>query len=60
MNIKLYTQWKDNQIVCTCPTCKCKNHNCELLDFTLNPYADIKSCMRSDSYKRVRGNLQQR
>jgi len=62
MKIKLYTQWKDGEIVCTCPECnKCnKNHGCELLDFTLDPYADMRECMGHDSYIKVKSRMQQR
>lgn len=62
MKIKLYTLWKDGEVVCTCPTPnKCnKERGCELLDFTLDSYADMNECMKHDSYVRVKSRLQQR
>jgi len=62
LKIKLYTQWKNGEVVCTCPiTNKCKKeHGCELLDFTLDSYADMRECMKHDSYARVKGAMSQR
>lgn len=62
MKVTLFTKWKDGELVCTCPLInKCnKNHGCEELDFTCNPYADSKDCMKHDSHIRVNGRVQQR
>lgn len=57
MKFKLLTQWKGKELVCCCPVKnKCmKNHGCEELEFTLDPYEDIKQCMKHDSYKKCKG-----
>jgi hypothetical protein len=62
MKVKLLTKWKDKELVCCCPVInKCnKEHGCEELDFTLNPYDGIKECMGHDAYKRCNGRVQQR
>lgn len=62
MKIKLYTQWKDGVVVCTCPIInKCnKNHGCEELDFILDNSVSISDCMKHDSYTRHKGAIQQR
>jgi hypothetical protein len=62
MKVKLFTKWKDGEIVCTCPLInKCnKDHGCEELDFILDPYAGIKECMKHSSYERVNGKVHQK
>ena len=62
MKVTLLTMWKDKQLVCCCPLInKCnKNHGCEELDFTLDPYASVNECMKHDSHIRVNGRVQQR
>lgn len=54
MKFLLLTKWIDKELVCCCPVKnKCmKDHNCEELEFTLDPYADIQECMKERSYKR--------
>lgn len=51
------TYWRDKEVVCCCPIknqCN-KNHNCEKLEFTLDPYEGVENCMKERSYKRVKG-----
>ena len=62
MKVQLYSYFKDNEIECCCPPKnKCsKDKGCELLDFTLDPYADIKECMKHSSYKRNKGAIKQK
>lgn len=55
MQFKLLTKWHEKELVCCCTIKnKCsKEHGCEELEFTLDPYQDIQSCMKHDSYKRT-------
>lgn len=57
VKIKLLTQWKGKQLLCCCPIeNKCsKDHGCEELVFTLDPYEDIEKCMKHSSYKKCKG-----
>jgi len=62
VKLKLLTYWKDENLECCCPShnrCN-KNHGCEELEFTLDPYADSKECMKHDSHIRINGRVQQR
>jgi hypothetical protein len=62
MKFKFLTEWSEKELVCCCLVKnKCdKNHNCEELEFTLNPYEGVVECMKERSYRRVRGALKQR
>lgn len=63
MKVNLLTNWKDNILECCCLIKnKCnKDCTCEELEFTLDPFANSKDCMKHDSYKRNnRGAIQQR
>jgi len=62
MKITLYTQWKDGEVVCTCPQInKCKKERgCELLDFVIDNSFSANDCMKHTSYNRVKSRMQQR
>ncbi len=57
-----YTNWEKGQLKCSClannPNCT-KTNECEVIQFTYDPYADVEECMKSRSYKRRRGALRQ-
>lgn len=57
MKIKLLTKWLNNELVCCCPIInQCsKKHDCEELEFILNPYDDVQDCMTHSAYKREKG-----
>jgi hypothetical protein len=56
MIIQLNTHWRNGKLVCVCTKDgKCrKDHGCELLEFTLEPYnkKDILECFKNDERKK--------
>ncbi|WP_050607251.1 hypothetical protein [Clostridium niameyense] len=62
MKYKFNTRWDKNILKCAClvgnPACD-RYKKCEVLEFKFNPYKDITKCMNHESYKRIRGKIQQ-
>lgn len=59
---KFNTRWKDNELKCAClygnPGCD-RFKTCEVLEFSLDPYADVEEVMKERSYRRNKGSLKQ-
>lgn len=60
---KFNTRWNGNDLRCAClygnPCCD-RFKNCEVLELTLKPYADIEECMKARKYKREKGAIKQK
>lgn len=60
---KFNTRWNNKELRCAClygnPACD-RYKTCEVLELTLNPYNDVKECMKERSYKRIGGALRQK
>ena len=59
---KLNTRWNKEGLRCVClfgnPCCD-RFKTCDVLEFTHNPFSDIKECMKGNSYKRCNGAIRQ-
>lgn len=59
---KCYTRWRKEYLICLCkvgnPACD-RYKSCEVNEFELQQYKDIKKCMEHSSYKRIKKAIRQ-